>query len=311
MPPPVARVLYASRACLEKPVFGELERIRRSALRNNQALGVHTALLHQAGWFLQWKEGPAVGMHRLMERVARDARHRELQVVHASRGPRLLDGPWSMAVVPCDEPPHVLAQRIARAASAGARDQDRAVGPAEVWCRIAMPLRCGQGGEFQESDACQRVLLASAVGTTAFELVRWLAARHGAAVAHRRFAALARDVASELADLRVQGRALRIVSLARKGLAVPLARALLQANSHLVLLLCGEAARDAALLDSMAAACAGHAQPPMLVGVGPDVRAHGALLALAASRRLAYVPAIADPRDYAGVWAALQPVLAQ
>ena len=67
---PVARVVYASESNLHDSIYAEMERIRASAVRHNVPAGVHTALLYQSGWFVQWKEGPGDALLKLMDRVA-------------------------------------------------------------------------------------------------------------------------------------------------------------------------------------------------------------------------------------------------
>ena len=55
---PVARIVYASQACVTQSVFAEMEKIRASAIRHNEPAAIATALLYQSGWFVQWKRGP-------------------------------------------------------------------------------------------------------------------------------------------------------------------------------------------------------------------------------------------------------------
>ena len=109
---PVARIMYASQASIRHSVYQEMEKIRSSAVKHNEPAGIATALLHQSGWFVQWKEGPAPALQKIMERVAGDVRHFDMRVVHRSRGPRLLTGPWSMAIVQCHETPAEMEARV-------------------------------------------------------------------------------------------------------------------------------------------------------------------------------------------------------
>ncbi|WP_167784912.1 BLUF domain-containing protein [Ramlibacter rhizophilus] len=303
----IVRVVYASRARLDGPASQAMEDIRRSALRHNRPLGIHTALLWQSHWFVQWKEGPRAPLRDLMARVCRDPRHEGLTIVHASQGPRLLDGPWSMAIADAKEPQEAIAGRITalrRAVEAGERFE-----PQDVWRCLSMPGRhepaAPAGGE-----QYQRFLVACTLGTTAFAFVRWLAACRRGRVEHRRFAGLDLDVATELVDFRCGALALPAVGMARKGLKLPLTRALLRGYSHLALLLCPDEARNLALLQRVGEACARLPEPPAVVGVGADPRGHAALHAAAAPLGLAYLAALADPRDCAGTWRALRPLIA-
>jgi hypothetical protein len=102
-PEPVARILYASQSRINGPVYAQMERIRACAVRHNEPLGVYTALAHQSGWFLQWKEGPADAVRQIMERVLQDPRHHGARIMHRSTGPRLLPDVWSMSIVQCND----------------------------------------------------------------------------------------------------------------------------------------------------------------------------------------------------------------
>lgn len=303
----VSRMLYASRSRVEGPVFAELEKIRAAALRHNAPVGVCTALLYQSGWFLQWKEGLADAMRRIMGRVAMDRRHHSLRVVHSSRGPRLLHGPWSMAIVQSDEPPEAVGARVAQLR--GALIQGRQYSPTSVWRRLSSPAFLG-GTRPVEPESYHRVLVCAAKGTGSFDFVRWLADLQRKPVIHRRYAgAHDLDVGTDYVDLDHQQRVLRLVAMARKGLQLPLTRALLADYSHVVLLLCGELERDLALLTRVARACEGLARPPQLAGVGVDRQCHAGMAALAQRFSMAYLPALAPADDPAQAWNALQPVL--
>lgn len=174
-----------------------------------------------------------------------------------------------------------------------------------------MPGRHGEAaGADGDPEAYQRLLMASSLGITAFDLVRWLARERRAPLQRRRFAGLDLDVATESVDFRSSlDGPLRAVAMARKGLALPLTRALLRGYSHLVLLLCDDAARNRTLLEQVGQACATMCAAPPVVGVGLDPRGHQDLFAQARRQRLVYLDAAADPRDFAGTWLALRPLL--
>ncbi|WP_167772995.1 BLUF domain-containing protein [Ramlibacter humi] len=312
VPPPVeenvARIVYASQSLIADSVYAQMERIRSSALRHNQPLGVSTALLHQSGWFLQWKEGPGEVLRALMERVARDARHHALRIVHASRGPRLLDGPWSMAIVQCDDAPEAFAQRVAllrRRHEDGCQDE-----PPAVWRQLSTPL--GHPGAERQADpsAFTRVLVCAAQGAGSFELVRWLARRHGQPLVHRRLAgACDLDVATDYVDFPAGERLARVIAMARRGLGVPLARAFLPDYARVLLLLSGEADADLRLVRRVAAACAGRPQAPALLGVGACADIHAPLAQVAHGFGLAYRGVLADSAEPSAAWNAAAPFI--
>jgi hypothetical protein len=306
---PVARIVYASLARIAGSVYSEMERIREAAVRHNVPVGVHTALLYQSGWFLQWKEGPGDALLQLMARVEADPRHTALRIVHSSRGPRLLEGPWSMAIVQCTDPPTEMAQRVMELRHA--MDAGRQYAPPTVWRRLSTPMRHPGAARQADPDAFQRGRVCSAAGMLSFDLVNWLARREKQEVVHRRFAgAQLLDVGTDYVDFQDDERVMRVIAMARKGLEVPLTRAFLPDYSHVVLLLSGDAQRDKALVHRVAEACARLLAPPALIGVAKDREAHGTVFAAARSVGLVYLEVHADPEHCEAVWAALQPPLA-
>jgi hypothetical protein len=305
----VARIAYASRARVAGAVYAEMERIRAAAVRNNVPLGVHTALLHQSGWFLQWKEGPGEALLRLMHRVQADPRHAEMRIVHSSRGPRLLDGPWSMAIVRSDESPEAMEARV-RALQRSMWDGTQ-YNPVTVWRRLSTPLQHVAADRQGDPDAFQRVLVCSAAGTLAYRLVEWLGKRHRVAVLRRRFAgATALDVETDYVDFDAGTHAMRVIAMARRGLEMPLTRAFMPDYSHVLLLLSGETGRDRALLLRLAKACAGRSRTPTLVGVAPEAGVHAAMRTSADGLGLAYAAVQGDPESPLDSWEAVQPELA-
>lgn len=306
----VARIVCASEACIGGGVYAEMERIRASAVRHNVPVGIHTALLYQSGWFVQWKEGPGPALLQLTDRVAVDPRHHSLRIVHSSRGPRLLSGPWSMAIVQTNEEPEFMARRVARLHQSMKNGVQYS--PPAVWRQLSTPLDHPGAAQQTNPDAFQRVLVCAAEASPSFEFVRWLAVLHRQPLVHRRFAGdEGLDVGTDYVDFNDDDRVLRVIAMSRKGLAVPLTRAFVPDYSHIVLLLSGEPERDLPLLDKVAAACARLASPPVLVGVAQHRAAHSRPFALAHHLGLIYLDAQAHPHDCEGVWAAVHPLLAR
>lgn len=304
----VARFMYASQANVQGSIYTEMERIRASAVRHNEPAGVATALLYQSGWFAQWKEGPGEALLRIMERVEGDPRHHSMRIVHSSRGPRLLAGPWSTAIAQCDESFSDMAQRVEllrRELEVG-----RQYSPQTVWRRLSTPMRHPGAAQQAEPDAFQRVLVCAAERMASFDLVHWLGHCHGEEVVHRRFAgAHGLDVGTDYVDFAEDGRVLRLIAMARHGLALPLTRAFLQDYSHIVLLLNGDLERNLSLVQRMAQACR-LATPPMLLGVARDAAVHTEMFALARRCELIYLGAQCNPEDEKRAWAAIAPLLA-
>lgn len=307
----VARLMYVSQSNIRGSIYAEVQRIRASAVRHNEPAGVATALLYQSGWFAQWKEGPGEALLRIMDRVEADPRHRNMRIVHSSRGPRLLAGPWSTAIVQCDETPDDMEQRVEllhRELKHG-----RQCSPQTVWRRISTPMRHPGASRQAEADAFQRVLVCDAEGMASFKLVRWLGRQYDEEIVHRRFAGASDlDVGTDYVDFAERHRVVRVIAMARHGLALPLTRAFLPDYSHVVLLLSGEMERDMALAQRVAQACSGFAAAPALLGVAKDAVVHAALFALARRSGLIYLSAECErPQDAECAWGAISPLLAE
>jgi hypothetical protein len=305
-----ARIVYASESDITGPVYAEMENIRAAAVRHNVPAGVYTALLYQSGWFVQWKEGPEPAVHQLMDRVAADPRHHSLRVVHFSRGQRLLSGPWSMAIVQTDEPHECMARRVARLR----RNMEDGVqySPPSVWRQLSTPMEHPGASQQTNPEAFQRILVCSASGSTSFDLVQWLAREKEQPVVHRRFAGdEGLDVGTDYVDFADDDRVMRVIAMARKGLAVPLTRAFIPDYSHIIVLLSGEPERDLPLLQKVAEACEGLVTAPVVLGVAEHRVAHAQPFALAHRLGLIYLDAQAHPLHSAGVWEAVYPLLAR
>jgi hypothetical protein len=306
---PVARIVYASQASVSHSIYAELEKIRASALKHNEPAGIATALLYQSGWFVQWKEGPGPQLLKLMHRVAGDGRHHDLRVVHRSRGPRLLNGPWSMAVVQCRETAADMEERV-RLLKLQV-DEGRQFAPPAIWRRLSTPMEHPGAMHQDDPDGFQRVLVCSAAGTGSFDLVNWLGEHYGTEVVRRRFAgAHDLDVGTNYVDFHQGGRVLRVIAMARHGLSVPLTRAFMADYSHFVLLLSLDADRNLQLMERVLSAYSTMQQPPLLVGIASQPEMHMLPHTLARRFHLPYQLAVADSREWASSWRALEPLLA-
>lgn len=307
----VQRLMYASQSCLNGSVFDEMRKIRSHALRRNAADRVHVALLHQSGWFMEWMEGPADGVRALMSRVANDPRHQNLHLLHKSRGPRRLSEPWSMAHVQTHEAPDDFVGRVM-----ALREQYRQgqhLDPAAVWRRLSTPLTHPRAGEQGTDDAFQRVMVCSAQGAQAFNLVHWLGQSRGADVVHRRFVGSRLDildVATDYVDLEAGAIVRRVVAMARNGLEIGLTRAFLTDYSHVILLLSGVELKDHGVMHRLLAACAHMRHRPVLVGLGPLECDHAALQRQAHAGGLVYLDCdLAGDMGPEALWAAAEPAL--
>ncbi|MEW5687156.1 MAG: BLUF domain-containing protein [Pseudomonadota bacterium] len=76
-----------------------LGQLLTAAQDNNRRLEVTGLLCHYDGSFLQFLEGPDEAVLSLYERIARDARHRDLLVVRRAPITRRAFPDWTMALV--------------------------------------------------------------------------------------------------------------------------------------------------------------------------------------------------------------------
>lgn len=304
----VARIVYASQARITRSVYAEMERIRACAVRHNEPAGIHTALLYQSGCFVQWTEGPGDALLRLMDHVSSDRRHEGMRIVHSSRGPRLLAGPWSMAIVQCNDSPMEMMARVNRLREM--MEAGTQCSPPAAWRQLSTPMRHPGAAQQADPDAFQRIQVCSSWANESFELVDWLARRTRQEVVHRRFAgAKDLDVGTDLVDFQEEDRVMRVIAMARKGLTLSLTRAFLPDYSHMMLLLCGERQHDLALLHRVAEACGGIASRPLLLGVAQDEATHDEAFAIAHRLGLIYLRCDARPDSPVDVWGATFPVL--
>ena len=308
----VDRLLCASQCCAQGPVFEVMQRIRQRALLRNRADDVHAALLYQAGWFVEWMEGPAAGIDAVLARAKGEPHHRDLRVFHRSSGPRRLTQPWSMAFRQGDERQGLaFGHRVAALTGPGPH---HGLEPAALWRRLSMPLEDARHGTRLESDDYQRVMVCSARGTRSFELVRWLGQTYRSPVIHQRLAGshdAVQDVANDYLDIEAgDGKMLRrVVAMARKGLQIGLFQAFLGDYSHVILLLCGDAGHDRDLVQIVRAACAQLAERPLLLGCGSTGCDHEGLREAARAGGFVYLDCDTPSGDAKAVWSTVEPAL--
>ena len=307
----VDRLMYASQSNFVGPVFTEMHRIRDHALQRNLVDGVHVALLHQSGWFLEWMEGPPAGVDAVMRRVAQDARHQGMRLLHSSHGPRRLTEPWSMAIVQTCESPCDFARRVITLRED--HHKSLASDPATVWRRLSTPLTHPGAAEQAVSDRFQRVMVCAARGTDSFDMVHWLGQKHGAEVVHRRFAgsyADRLDVATDYVDINSGAVVRRVIAMARNGLRIGLTKAFLPDYSHVLLLLSGDDTRNGNLVERLVAACERLAHRPVVVGLAPPFCDHAKLQQIARRGGLVYLDCdLAGDIDAQACWNAAEPLL--
>ena len=93
---PYLQFVYESVASDSLVEADVLDILRKSQVRNNQA-GISGILLFHGRRFLQFIEGPAGEVERLVERIGQDPRHREIRVLEKTESGRLVMPTWAMA----------------------------------------------------------------------------------------------------------------------------------------------------------------------------------------------------------------------
>jgi hypothetical protein len=96
------RLVYYSRNLIPgepADIAAEIGSILQSARRNNAPLGVTGALIFNSGVFAQALEGPRKNIEEIFERIQRDQRHSDVQVLAFEETPERKFPNWSMAFI--------------------------------------------------------------------------------------------------------------------------------------------------------------------------------------------------------------------
>jgi len=313
----VDSVVYASRACFEGTPLAQVRHIGASAAARNTAMGVASTLLYQSGWFVHWLEGPGPAIDQVLTRIARDARHRHMRLLHREPAQRQLLVPWSSAVMESPETPDSLGRRIELFRHA--RRERLALAPSQLLRLLSTPLAGTGGNPFLPPQPIQRLMVCARQSERATSLVHWLAKKHRRKVGHGRFNGEAAPTLSiHYVDFGQQGQPRRVVSLPPSGLQLGIVQALLADYGHLLLLFEGDAAHDRLLMHD-ALCCLARLSPPQrpgLVGLGLAPGLEGEMSVMAAQaglsfRRLDFGLPDAANSSWSPLWPDLQDLFKQ
>jgi len=293
----VERIQVASMMRDTAAPYAEMERIRRASLRRNQHSEIHAALLCQSGWFVHWIEGPTVAVRELVERMARDPRNHGPRIVHHSFGRRYLLTRWSMMLHPSTEPSSLFAQRVKEVADA--LEMGRQFPPTSVLRRLSAPMRLRTEGAADDPEAFHRVGVCASEEGRGFDLVRWLAERHGRTPHNRRMAGEQDlDSATNYVEFMQDGQPCRVIAVSRAGLLHGMRRAFLPDWPHLLLLFGPDGSRNTQLIDRVRDACMHLPAVPTLLGVAPEAAVHDRIASLAQTAGLRYLALGVVPSDH-------------
>ena len=91
----LSTVVYKSRAVAPLEEI-DLQRLVDAAQRRNQAEGLTGLVVYDEGRFLQWLEGPADSLSRVMRSINCDARHTDIEVLGNQKTPTRMFGHWGL-----------------------------------------------------------------------------------------------------------------------------------------------------------------------------------------------------------------------
>lgn len=243
----VLRVISISLSRVRGSVMEELLAMRQQVGAFNEAHGLRSVLLHSAGWFIQWHEGPVASVEKMLHIAEGDSRHHRTRIVHRSLGEATLAHTLQIVTTHGADKPTDMARRLhslfkGQAVEPGAQ-------PAELWRQIAAPLYL-PAGMAQPPLVRRHVVAITSEYTGAVDMVRMFSDRFGLPVTYQRFATgvpNSADVGAAYVDLPGDGEVTRLHALSRRSLAYPMVR-MMMSELNCVLLLLGERADAACAL---------------------------------------------------------------
>ncbi len=269
----VLRLVRASRSRVTGSAMDELFAARKRVHGPARVPGLCGAVLHVAGWFVLWQEGPEPAIEAALASSAR-GRHDTPRILHRSFGPRTLREPLTLSATQWLEGPVPFERRIEAAAQAAA-----SMRPQEVWRVLSEPCTLTPSTILPDLD--RRFGLLASDDQRAIESARRIADHFNRPLVYRRFADATpgtSDFGAAYLDLPLHGRPLRLQAVSRRAFGNPLVHEALRPADRLVLLV-GEQARPAL---ELAAAMAGFLQrvgPPATIELVAEDAAIGAAVA--------------------------------
>ncbi|MBK0394259.1 hypothetical protein [Ramlibacter algicola] len=225
----VTRILRVSRARVEGSTMEQLFAARRRVQGPSRVAGLCGAVLHIAGWYVLWQEGPEDAIEEALRTSLRKARPDVPRLVHRSVGPRTLSEPLAVSTTQWIESPDAFARRIDAVAAAG-------LAPRETWRAFAEPPTLPAPPEGAPAGS---VGLLASVDARAIETARNLAGHFERPLVYRRFAGAdpkTTDVGMAYVDLAVGGRSLRVHAAGRRVFGHPLVQSSMARPGHVALL---------------------------------------------------------------------------
>ncbi|TWO69374.1 BLUF domain-containing protein [Caenimonas sedimenti] len=270
---PVDRIMIASLSRLPGSVVEQLLALRPAIRQFNEGVGLRSALLYNAGWFVQWHEGTPEAVDKGWRMSEANAGHGNTRVIHRSIGVPTLTETLNIATLHGKDKPTDMARRLYQVES------ERLLGigeePAQVWRWLSAPAQARPQDEVA-ALARQDVLALTSEDTESMDLIKAIADRARVPVTYQRFAngdLRSRDAGAAYADLPCDGYTTRVQALSRRALGNSLVRLSLQQMQRIVLLLGARARSAENLLEAVSALIAASPTPPQvhLLGASPEV----------------------------------------
>lgn len=282
--PTCTRVVWASVWMPAGSAVEALLALRGPLLARNRAAGLRSALLHCAGWLVQWHEGPAEAVRAAWAETEADPAHRQARVLHASHGPGNLLEPVQVSTLHAGDRPSDMALRLHRLRREG--EHGWAAEPVEIWQALCAPSLLA-GGEGVGLLARRNLMALASEDNESVEMLRALAQRCGVRLAYQRHAGCdvrRADVGSAYADLPVSLSVVtRVIALSRRALEQPLACLASRELQHLVALVGPNGRRTEELMGELAGLLRRlPTRPPVLLVAGSEAAGLAAQAALAA-----------------------------
>ena len=281
------RVVWASVWMPAGSAVDALLALRGPLLARNRPAGLRSALLHCAGWLVQWHEGPADAVRAAWAETEADPSHRQARVLHASHGPGNLQEPVQVSTLHAGDRPSDMALRLHRLRREG--EQGWAAEPVEIWQALCAPSLLA-GGDGVGLLARRNVMALASEDNESVEMLRALAQRCGVRLAYQRHAGCdvrRADVGSAYADLPVSLSVVtRVMALSRRALEQPLACLASRELQHLVVLVGPNGRRAEELMGELAGLLRRlPTRPPVLLVAASEAAGLAAQAALAARTR--------------------------
>lgn len=285
---PCFHLVFASACAIQNSVFAQMQSIRDTVAQRNAGKNIHAVLLYQSGWFMQWLEGPKESIENLYAEISKDPRHRDISILHNETGYRLLQKPWSMAMLQSSDTYQDFTQRIN--ALRASKHTLPVCSPIDILRILTTPFKKIESPNIGNSLSMLRIAMCSSNRHEAFDVVAWLSDYFSSEQIRCRIAGMAHmDVATDYVDLPIKKQNIRITAIARNGISIGLVNALLGSYAYFVLLLNPAGMRNKQLMELVCKACADQPKTPILIGVGAHPDSHAELEAIAEKANIAYI----------------------